>query len=445
MGVEPERVPSTERRRERLGDGDGDGCGGTATATATGAGGRQPGLSCTVRHVIADYDRYCAAIRNERLPIAIVDLDAFDHNVALIAKLAVNKPLRVATKSVRCPALLDRIREKGGSAFRGLMTYTAAETRVLASRGERDLLLAYPTMQKTDAEELASLNRHDTVASVVVDGVAQVDLLAAAAREAATEIPIVIEVDMAFRPLLNTHLGVRRSPLRTPADVLLLARHIRETTGVRFHGLMGYEAQIAGVADRDGSLMAPVKRAMKRRSNSEIVVRRAAIARALREDGFSISVFNGGGTGSLVTSAHEEALTEITAGSGFLDSHLFDSYDGIALRPAIYFALQVVRRASDTIVVCAGGGYIASGGAGKSRLPLPALPKGLRLLDLEGAGEVQTPLDGAPDIQLGSPVFFRHAKAGELAEHFNHYLLVRGDQLTERVPTYRGMGHCFLG
>jgi D-serine deaminase-like pyridoxal phosphate-dependent protein len=162
------------------------------------------------------------------------------------------------------------------------------------------------------------------------------------------------------------------------------------------------------------------------------------------------SIFNGGGTGSVLHCAGEAALTEVTAGSGFVDSHLFDRYRGLSLAPAAFFALQVVRRPRPDIVTCHGGGYIASGQAGETRLPRPALPAGLCLLPLEGAGEVQTPLrlgDGSARarIALGDPVFFRHAKAGELAEHFAEYLLVRGDRLEGRAPTYRGLGHCFLG
>jgi D-serine deaminase-like pyridoxal phosphate-dependent protein len=66
---------------------------------------------------------------------------------------------------------------------------------------------------------------------------------------------------------------------------------------------------------------------------------------------------------------------------------------------------------------------------------------------MEGAGEVQTPvvLPEGVKVALGDPIFFRHAKAGELAEHFDHYLLVRGDAVVEVVPTYRGLGRCFLG
>jgi D-serine deaminase-like pyridoxal phosphate-dependent protein len=90
---------------------------------------------------------------------------------------------------------------------------------------------------------------------------------------------------------------------------------------------------------------------------------------------------------------------------------------------------------------------VASGEAGPDRLPIPSLPEGLALLPREGAGEVQTPLTVAAGVELalGDPVFFRHAKAGELAEHVSEYLLLRGDRIEARAPTYRGLGRCFLG
>jgi D-serine deaminase-like pyridoxal phosphate-dependent protein len=63
----------------------------------------------------------------------------------------------------------------------------------------------------------------------------------------------------------------------------------------------------------------------------------------------------------------------------------------------------------------------------------------------EGFGEVQTPVQvpSKVEINLGDPLFFRPAKAGEIAERFNEYVLIRNNQIVERVPTYRGLGHCF--
>ena len=189
---------------------------------------------------------------------------------------------------------------------------------------------------------------------------------------------------------------------------------------------------------------------MKAASRRDVARKRREIAEALTAARPSHPRLQRRRHGFLASSARDEVLTEVTVGSGFLDSHLFDDYSDLSLRPAAFFALQVARRPNDRMVVCHGGGFVASGAHGRDRLPRPSLPEGLSLLPLEGAGEVQTPLeisDGsdASVLALGDAVFFRHAKAGELAEHFVEYLLVRGSSLEGRAPTYRGLGHCFLG
>jgi D-serine deaminase-like pyridoxal phosphate-dependent protein len=389
------------------------------------------------------------AIDGEPLPAAVVDLDAFDRNVErLLAPVAAaGKKVRIASKSIRCPALLRRVADRAGAALAGVMTYAAGETAWLAEEGFGDLLLAYPTVQPSDAALLAAANCR-AVAAAVVDDAAQLAPLSQAARAAGTRVPVVVDVDVSWRPLgAALHVGVRRSPLRAVEEIVSLAERIAADPGLRFHGVMGYEAQIAGVTDRGAPWQRLPRRAMKRLSRRDVMHARAEIVHALSERGLAPAVVNGGGTGSLGWSAEESALTEVTAGSGFLCSHLFDRYADLRLEPAHWFALQVVRRPAPGLVTCHGGGLIASGEAGPDRLPLPSLPPGCRLLPLEGAGEVQTPLRVPPEppLALGDPVFFRHAKAGEPAEHFREYLLVRGDRVEARAPTYRGLGRCFLG
>jgi D-serine deaminase-like pyridoxal phosphate-dependent protein len=403
-----------------------------------------------MRHVITEprarYERYRRVVDGEAMPCAIVDLDALEANArALVRPLAGSgKTMRVATKSVRCPDLVTYVRDAASAVARGLMTYTAAETMFWARRGEKDLLLAYPVSRDSEAAQVAEANAVGAAAAVVADSREHLELLGAAARAARVTIPVVLEVDVSWRPLgdVGVHVGVRRSPLREPGDIIALARAAVATESLRFHGVMAYEAQIAGVGDATAAV-----RAMKAASTREVVRTRARIAQALSDARLKPPMFNGGGTGTARACASEAALTEVTIGSGFVDSHLFDHYTGLELQPAAYFALAVVRRPAARIVTCHGGGYVASGAAGRDRLPVPALPEGVKLLRLEGAGEVQTPLelpDGV-DLALGDPVFFRHAKAGELAEHFTEYILVRGDRVVGRAPTYRGLGKCFLG
>ena len=385
-------------------------------------------------------------IQGERLPVAIVDLDAVDANVRIFAdamRAHPEKKLRVATKSIRCPDLIRHVQRALGDATRGLMTYTAEETEFWANEGERDLLLAYPTMNAHDVAAIARANETSATASAIVDDEAHLAPLANAAKKCSVEIPVVIELDLAYRPLGSlVHLGVRRSSVREPEDVVTLAKKIAGTQGLKFHGVMGYEAQIAGVGDDEAAA-----RAMKVWSRAEVALRRSAVRDALERAGLTPSLFNGGGSGSIRSSVEEKALTEVTAGSGFLDSHLFDHYRDLALEPAIAFAVQVVRRPSPDFVTVHGGGFVASGKAGVDRLPVAWLPEGLALTSLEGAGEVQTPIANPAKIpiELGDPIFLRHAKAGELAEHFDEYLFVRGENVVARAKTYRGLGKVFLG
>jgi D-serine deaminase-like pyridoxal phosphate-dependent protein len=388
------------------------------------------------RRVDDRWSRYKRALASERLPAALIDLDALEANAArLFAPIArAGKRARLATKSLRCPALAAKLAQLGDAI--GYLTYTAAETEFYARAGVRDLLLAYPTVQPHDAAAIARANAVAT-AAIVVDDAAQLGVLAQAARDAATRIPIVIDVDMSWRPL-GVHVGVRRSPLREPDEVIALAHQLAEP--LYFHGILGYEAQIAGLSDRN-----PVIRALKRGSEPAVIETRARVIDALRAAGLSSAIVNGGGTGSVDWSSTDPALTEVAVGSGFVCSHLFDDYRGLELSPAIAFALQVVRKPAPTIATCLGGGWIASGAAGADRLPIPTWPHGCALIRGEGAGEVQTPVVVPHDIALGDPIFFRPAKAGELAEHVAEYLFVRGDRIVERAPTYRGLGHVFLG
>jgi len=402
---------------------------------------------------VADDDRwarYQRAIAGEALPVAVVDLDALERNVdALIAPIrSAGKRVRIATKSIRCPALLSHVTARVGELAIGVMTYTASETAALVGLGVRDLVLAYPTAQASDAAAIARANQGAT-AAIVVDDTAQLPPLVAAARAAGVRIPVWIDVDMSWRPLGDAlHLGVRRSPLREPAAVVALARTIAAEPALAFTGVMGYEAQLAGLPDRSPvrAWQNPIKRAIKRGSRPAIAQRRAHVIDALATAGFAPTHVNGGGTGSVAWSSGDRALTEVTIGSGFTCGHVFDHYRGLSLEPAIAFALQVVRRAAPGIVTCLGGGWVASGQAGSDRLPQPVWPRGAALLAGEGAGEVQTPvaLPRGVDVALGDPIWFRPAKSGELAEHVREYVFVRGDRIVERAPTYRGLGYAFL-
>ena len=392
------------------------------------------------------YARYEAAFGSLDPPFAFVDLDAMWQNADDLLRRARGKPVRVASKSVRCRPLLRSVLE-WNIGFRGLMTFTLPETLWLAGDGFDDMLLAYPSVDRRAIAELARLDS-ERPPIVMVDSTAHLDLIEAAAPRSGRAVRVCIEVDASF-PLAGgrVRIGPKRSPVRTADAAAALAREIVKRPGVELAGLMAYEGHIAGLGDRPRRrpARAAAIQALQRASARELAERRAEVVAAVRRVA-PLELVNGGGTGSVHVTAAEDAVTEVTAGSGLYAPGLFDDYAAFDQRPAAMFALPVVRRPGPGVVTALGGGYLASGAADRDRLPRPYLPEGLKLDPLEGAGEVQTPLRGraAERLRLGDRVYLRHAKAGELYERFDRLYLVSGDRIVDEVPTYRGEGRCFL-
>ncbi|WP_411114794.1 amino acid deaminase/aldolase [Streptomyces sp. 029-5] len=394
-----------------------------------------------------DRARYDRATAHLDAPLALVDLEAFDANADDLVRRAAGKPIRVASKSVRCRALLERV--LGREGFAGIMSFTLAESLWLARAGFEDVLLAYPSADRAAYAELAADPKLAAAVTVMIDDPAQLDLIDAARDGGREEFRICLELDTALRLFGGrVRIGALRSPLREPAQLAELAGSIARRPGFRLVGLMAYEGHVAGVGDALAGrpLRSRAIRLMQSAARGELAERRAAVVRAVRAVAPELEFVNGGGTGSVQHTAAEEAVTEIAAGSGLYVPRLFDNYTSFTGRPAALFAQPVVRRPGVGVVTVLGGGYPASGAPGADRLPVPYLPEGLRYDRQEGAGEVQTPLLGpaADDLLLGDKVWFRHAKAGELCERFDTLHLVEGDRVVAAVPTYRGEGRTFL-
>ncbi|MFC4913131.1 amino acid deaminase/aldolase [Actinomadura gamaensis] len=390
-------------------------------------------------------DRYDAATAGLDAPFAIVDLAALRANAADLVRRAAGKPIRVASKSVRCRAILDEVLAMDG--FAGIMAFTLPEALWLAREGvSDDILVAYPTADRAALRELAADEHAASAITLMVDSADHLDLIER--HGAGRPIRVCIDIDASYRVLNGMlQIGPRRSPLHSPEQVRDFAETVLKRPGLRLVGLMAYEGQIAGVGDSvpGQAARSRVVKAMQKRSRLELAKRRAAIVRAVR-DLTDLEFVNGGGTGSVENTVREKAVTEVAAGSGLYQPHLFDYYSNFRGRPAALFALPVVRRPGPGVVTCLGGGYLASGTADDLRLPRPYLPTGLSFNSLEGAGEVQTPLhgDAADLLSLGDRVWFRHTKAGELCERFAELHLIDGERTVATVPTYRGEGKTFL-
>lgn len=399
------------------------------------------------------YEALRDLFKSQRLPLAFIDLDAFDANVETAASLAkqFDKKLRLGTKSLRCLPLMKRVLAHTSSVFQGFLTYTAEETAFLARAGYDDFLLGYPTLQPSDIEILAWIAKQKKQLSVMADSLEHLNTLNEAGKRHHIIFHVCIEVDMAYRPFSKDilHLGLRRSPLRTAEDVMKLVHSAKKLKNIKIDSLMGYEGHIAGTNDNypNQALKNYFLRRLKHASVKELTSRREAIIRHVKDAGIELRIVNGGGSGSLFSTLKDASVTEATIGSGLYASALFHHFKEIKFEPAAFFALQIVRKPKENMITCAGGGYVASGAVGTNKLPLPVLPLGLQYVKLEGAGETQTPLTlrpNSPKLNIGDPVFFQHAKAGELCERFNELFLLQGGRIIDCVKTYRGEGFAFL-
>ncbi len=375
-------------------------------------------------------------------------------NARDLVRRAGGKPIRLASKSLRCRGLQERV--LAGEGFRGTLAYTLPEALWLAEHGARDIVVAYPTADEVALRELAERSGQDAGSiAVMVDSAEQLPLIEhAVSGVGGARVRVCLDIDAGWRALGGrVRVGVKRSPAHTPQQAAELATAVVASESVRLIGVMMYEAQIAGVGDTPPGrpLRARAIRAMQALSTRELAARRAQVVEAVegvlaRAGQPPLQLVNGGGTGSLERTSRERAVSELTAGSGLYAPGLFDAYRAFSLAPAALFALPVVRRPGPGVVTALGGGYLASGAGDGARLPHPYLPAGLRLDREEGAGEVQTPLLGkvADRLAIGDRVYLRHAKAGELCERFTTMHVLEGDRIVDELPTYRGEGVCFL-
>ncbi len=378
-------------------------------------------------------------------PSMWLNLDALDYNIAEVTRKSPNTLIRIASKSIRSLDAIQYILEHQKNSI-GIMSFSPTEAEFLIKNGIKDILMGYPTLEK-EAIKSAQLaaNKQSAQLTFMVDLPEHLTLLNEVAQEIESSISICFDIDMSVQ-FPGIYFGVYRSSIKTTEDLKERLKVLDSCKNLKVWGLMGYEAQVAGLADKTPGkiLFNGVIKLLKSISLSKIATRRKAMADLLRNyTGGEIQI-NGGGTGSIQTTILEEGITEITVGSGYFQSHIFDNFENIQHRPAAGFALRITRNPSPNIYTCQSGGYIASGPVELSKQPKFYYPETAKFLTNEGFGEVQSPFKyTGSDLNIGDIVLLRHAKAGELSEHFNNIHIFKNDAYFGTWKTYRGNGTSF--
>ncbi len=387
------------------------------------------------------YEELKDLVKDKKYPMVICDLDAFNQNLERVGNYLtrVKKSLRLCTKSVRVPELVNKVEKE--DFVNGIFTYNSAEALFYAENYKtKDILLGYPTMSKVDVDQLCKAASIDGVSiTVMVDDIKQINLLEEFAVKNNVEFDTLIEIDVADK-LFGRNVGVYRSPIREPEAAVKLAQIISKANNLHFRGIMGYEAQNASIGD-DKALF----RFAKKRSRKHVNIWRQNFVDALNKAGFQPEVVNGGGSGCFQETAAEPSITEIGIGSLLFKSHIFDTINSLnEFLPSLFFVIQIVRKPKENIATAFSGGYVSSGSV--RALPIPVIPKNIITSKDEEFGEVQTPFTFNPkqiDLDLGDPIFCRFGKAGEPLEHFNQVYIYKNGEIIDTYKTYRGYGKRF--
>lgn len=392
------------------------------------------------------YEDYKKIFKNVQKPFAFIDLNYLNENIDSVLKRTQNKKkIRLATKSIRCAYLLNYILKKSDQ-FCGLMTYDANETIYLLSQGFDNILLGYPIVDPAYIEKICLEIKNGKNVCFMVDMKEHIQILQNIAQKHNLKVPVCLDIDMSQEyPFL--YFGVYRSALKTKKRINEICQVLKSCSNVKLTGIMGYEAQVAGVCDNEKSNIIKnyVVRFLKSISIKKSLQLRKECVDIIHQNGFQLNFVNGGGSGSIESTTQDPAVTEITVGSAFYAPSFLDDFYQFKLMPAAGFAIEITRQPYPNVFTAHGGGYNASGPT-KNKEPKPYLPTGLHLTTFEAVGEVQTPLlnKGNTTLKIGDPVLMRHAKAGEMLERFNQVYLIKNDGIEHIVNSYRGDGLCTL-
>jgi D-serine deaminase-like pyridoxal phosphate-dependent protein len=265
-------------------------------------------------------------------PALILDLDAFDANVATITSLLTARGVnwRPHAKAHKSPAIAHRLIAAGAI---GITCAKLSEAEVYAATGIRDILIASQVVGETKARRLAELAHHCDVI-VAVDSIEGAQFLQDAAASSGSQPRVVIEVNC----------GMNRAGVDPGEAAVELARQLVSLGNLRFAGIMAWEGHVLGIPEGKARAEA-IQTAI-----SQVVETAAAIEAA----GIPVSIVSCGGTGTLTTTPGINGDTEIQAGGGVFGDAFYRNLE-IPVQPALSIMVTVTSRPTPTRVLIDAG------------------------------------------------------------------------------------------
>ena len=239
-------------------------------------------------------------------PALLLDLDAFERNVATMAEAARGMRLRPHAKSHKCPEIAKRQIAAGAV---GVCCQKVSEAEALVAGGVGDVLIANEVVGRAKLARLAELAKRAHV-SVCVDDASIAGELDDAARAAGVRLDVLVEVDV----------GASRCGVEPGEPALRLARAVNASANLRFAGLHAYHGSaqhLRSVDERRAAIAQAVEKARRTRD-------------LIEDEGLDCEVVTGAGTGTFLFEQASGVYNELQPGSYiFMDADYGrNSWDG---------------------------------------------------------------------------------------------------------------------
>jgi D-serine deaminase-like pyridoxal phosphate-dependent protein len=343
-------------------------------------------------------------------PALCIDLDKLESNIRLMAEKCRSRGIawRPHAKCHKSPAIARKLIDAGAI---GVTCAKLGEAEVMAAAGIRDLLIANLVVGPHKLQRLERLRRHaDPI--VCVDHEDQVIALGRVMSAADLELRVIIEVD----------IGLGRVGVAPGEPALALARKIRDTHGLQFAGIMGYEGHALLIADQHD----------KSRQVRESIARLVETKELLERHGFACGIVSCGGTGSYMMTRDCPGITELQAGGAiFMDMFYRERCHVTEFDYALTILATVVSRpAPDRAIVDAGRKTM------NLELSMPRVlgRPDIEVVSLSAEHGLLRLAPSAQDLRIGDRLEFIPGYGDFTTVLHNRFLAFRGQRLEAIFP-----------
>ncbi|HEY0236400.1 MAG TPA: DSD1 family PLP-dependent enzyme [Afipia sp.] len=269
-------------------------------------------------------------------PALIVDLDALEKNIAMLAKRVDGNPNGVRlTPHAKAHKSIDIARLQMAAGASRMCCQNVAEAEAMVEGGIESVLLSNEIIGADKARRLAALAR-DAKIGVCVDHRDQADVLSEAASIEGVTLDALVEID----------IGQGRCGVAPGADAVTLANYIAGKPGLHFAGLQAYH----GGAQH---LRTPTERAAAIARASELA---RTTADLLRAAGLPCDVIAGAGTGSWENELTSGVYNQLQCGSyALMDADYARNETAAPFANALFILTTIISAAAPGHAVCDAG------------------------------------------------------------------------------------------